>query len=63
MGRRVFTLEHPTRERVQNFTLPRQTEARVVTIKLPPATSKEGKELRFREVEIYNGPLYGKCWQ
>ncbi|XP_022802531.1 fibulin-1-like [Stylophora pistillata] len=52
-GRLVASLDSPTKERVQTIILQKNILARFVTL----ALQNEGQELRFREVEIYNGPL------
>ena len=56
-GKLVATLNHPTNARVQNITLPKSTKGRVITLQLPAG---QERELRFREVEVYNGELLGK---
>ena len=53
-GKVVFNLNHPRNDRVQNMTLPKRTRGRIVSLRLPGK-----KELRFREVEVYNGALLG----
>ena len=52
-GNVIASLENPTKESVQTITLPKDTKARYVTLELANAI------LRFREVEVYNGPLLG----
>ena len=54
-GKLVFTLTHPTKDGVQTITLPKKTTGRTVSLLLPGK-----KEMSFREVEVYNGPLLGK---
>ena len=54
-GKVVFTLTYPTKDSVQTITLPEKTTGRTVSLLLPGK-----KEMRFREVEVYNGPLLGK---
>ena len=57
-GTIVAELRYPTKERVQSILLPKNTNGRVVTLHLPGR-----KDLRFREVEIYNGALPGKGFE
>lgn len=54
-GNRVASLDNPTKEPVQTITLPNDTKARFVTLEL----KRKNAILKFREVEIYNGPLLG----
>ena len=54
-GRVVASLDYPTEESVQTITLPKDTKARYVTLEL----KRENPILKFREVEVYNGPLLG----
>jgi len=54
-GKIVATLDNPTRDPVQTLTLPKDTKARFVTLDL----ERRNAILKFREVEIYNGPLLG----
>ena len=56
-GKLVATLKRPTNAIVQNITLPKSTKGRVVTLQLPAG---QEREVRFREVEVYNGELLGK---
>ena len=53
----MFTLTHPTKDGVQTITLPEKTTGRTVSLLLPGK-----KEMSFREVEVYNGPLLGKYY-
>ncbi|XP_067049216.1 fibrillin-1-like [Acropora muricata] len=53
-GTIVAELRHPTKKRVQSIVLPENTNGRVVSLHLPGR-----RDLRFREVEIYNGALPG----
>ena len=55
-GNVVASLDYPTQESVQTITLPKDTKARYVTLDL---FSQNNLYLKFREVEIYNGPLLG----
>ena len=57
-GTTVEELTYPTKKRVQSIVLPKNTNGRVVTLYLPGR-----KDLRFREVEIYNGALPGKRFE
>jgi len=54
-GKYVAKLDNPTKETVQTITLPKDTKARFVTLDL----KRKNAILKFREVEIYNGPLLG----
>jgi len=54
-GESVARLNNPTEESVQTITLPEVTKARFVTLDLRISHDI----LKFREVEIYNGPLLG----
>ena len=54
-GNVVASLDYPTQESVQTIILPKDTKARYVTLDL----IKENRILKFREVEVYNGPLLG----
>ena len=54
-GKSVATLDNPTKDSVQAITLPKDTKARFVTLDL----KRRNVLLKFREVEIYNGPLLG----
>ncbi|KAL9970891.1 hypothetical protein ACROYT_G023346 [Oculina patagonica] len=54
-GKKVASLDNPTKEPVQTITLPEDTKARYVTIELKDRGT--WAELKFREVEIYNGPF------
>ena len=51
-GDEVGSLDSPTAEPVQTIILSKDTRKRIVSLFLE-------KELEFREVEIYNGPLLG----
>ena len=54
-GNVIASLDYPTKESVQTITLPKDTKARYVTLELKRANAI----LKFREVEVYNGPLLG----
>ena len=54
-GKRVAVLDNPTKEQVQTITLPKNTKAQSVTLMIERKTAN----LKFREVEIYSGPLQG----
>ena len=54
-GKKVASLKHPDKESVQTITLPQDTKARYVTLELNGRKAM----LKFREVEVYNGPLLG----
>lgn len=55
VGTEVHQLVDPTEESVQIITLPKGIKARFVTLRLHGNYAN----LKFREVEIYNGPLVG----
>ena len=55
-GKKVASLKTPDKESVQTITLPQDTKARYVTLEL----NRRSAILKFREIEIYNGPLLGK---
>jgi len=52
-GSEIASLANPTKESVQTITLRKDTKARFVTLDL----KRRNAILKFREVEIYNGPL------
>ena len=52
-GKSVAWLDNPTKESVQTIELPNNIKARFVTLN----KDKKNAILKFREVEIYNGPL------
>ena len=54
-GNVIASLDNPTKESVQTITLPKDTKARYVTLEMKMAKDI----LKFREVEVYNGPLLG----
>ena len=54
-GNRVASLDNPTKEPVQIIMLPNDTKARFVRLEM----KRKNAILKFREVEIFNGPLLG----
>ena len=52
-------LKHPTADRVQNISFAKPIEGKIVTLS-PGGELVSWKQLRFLEVEVYNGPLIGK---
>ena len=55
---RIF-LKHPTADRVQNISFAKPIQGKIVTLS-PGGEHVSWKQLRFLEVEVYNGPLIGK---
>lgn len=55
VGTNVAQLYNPTKEPVQTITLSEKAKARFVTLLL----HRKFAYIRFREVEIYDGPLVG----
>lgn len=55
IGEEVARLANPTKESVQTITLPKDIKARFVTLFF----YRNYANLKFREVEIYNGELQG----
>lgn len=54
----VARLKHPSKEPVQTITLPKNTKGEIFEFVLD--RGKKTTKLKFREVEIYNGPLIGE---